>query len=57
MNQIGGSTNNMNIITIIKRWFGMEDQQPTTPSCVVFEDSRQMLEYIYKITQEVLNDK
>ena len=58
MTLIGGRSNNMNIIDIIKRWIGVEEQPPEPQQTfVMFANSQQLLEYIQKITQEVLNDK
>ena len=54
----GGKINNMNIIDIIKRWIGVEEHPPEPQQTfVMFANSQQLLEYIQKITQEVLNDK
>jgi len=48
----------MNIIDIIKRWTGVEEHpSEPQPTFIMFANSQQLLEYIQKITQEVLNDK
>ncbi len=48
----------MNIIEIIKRWIGVEDHTPEPQrTFVMFANSQQLLEYIQKITQEVLSDE